>query len=140
MRGDVGGALLTWVLVMWFSPKIAGALDVLLSPEERRAFGGAGRFTVNFVIETMYSIILCPILWISHTIFLFGLLFNREISWMGQVRDDHAVPLTLALRDLGRRPWWDAPRSASRWRASHGHCRTFSCWPAGRPCRLPLRW
>ena len=100
MRGDAGGALLTWVLVMWFSPKIAGALDVLLSPEERRAFGGAGRFTVNFVIETMYSIILCPILWISHTIFLFGLLFNREISWMGQVRDDHAVPLTLALQDL----------------------------------------
>jgi membrane glycosyltransferase len=48
----------------------------------------------------MYSIVLCPILWISHTIFLFGLLFNREISWIGQVRDDHAVPLTLALRDL----------------------------------------
>ena len=100
MRADAGGALLIWVLVMWFSPKIAGALDVLLSPEERRAFGGAGRFTVNFVIETIYSIILCPILWISHTIFLFGLLFNREISWMGQVRDDHAVPLTLALQDL----------------------------------------
>jgi membrane glycosyltransferase len=100
MRADAGRALLAWVLMMWFSPKIAGALDVLLSPEERRAFGGAGRFTVNFVIETVYSIVLCPILWISHTIFLFGLLFNREISWMGQVRDDHAVPLTLALRDL----------------------------------------
>jgi membrane glycosyltransferase len=100
MRGDVGGALLIWVLVMWFSPKIAGALDVLLSPQERRAFGGTGRFTVNFVIETVYSIILVPILWISHTIFLFGLLFNREIRWMGQVRDDHAVPLSLALQDL----------------------------------------
>ena len=70
MRADAGSALLAWVLVMWFSPKIAGALDVLLAPEERRAFGGAGRFTVNFVIETVYSIILCPILWISHTIFL----------------------------------------------------------------------
>ena len=100
MRADASGALLTWVLVMWFSPKIAGALDVLLSPEERRAFGGAGRFAVNFVIETMYSIVLCPILWIGHTICLFGLLFNREISWMGQVRDNHAVPLTLALHDL----------------------------------------
>jgi membrane glycosyltransferase len=100
MRGDVGGALLIWVLVMWFSPKIAGALDVLLSPQERRAFGGTGRFTVNFVIETVYSIILVPTLWISHTIFLFGLLFNREIRWMGQVRDDHAVPLSLALQDL----------------------------------------
>jgi membrane glycosyltransferase len=100
MHADAGGALLTWVLVMWFSPKIAGALDVLLSPEERRAFGGCGRFIINFVIETVYSIVLCPILWISHTIFLFGLLFNREISWMGQVRYDHAVPLTLALHDL----------------------------------------
>ncbi|WKA30524.1 glucans biosynthesis glucosyltransferase MdoH [Bradyrhizobium roseum] len=100
MRADAGGALLIWVLVMWFSPKIAGALDVLLARQERRAFGGAGRFSVNFVIETIYSIILCPILWISHTIFLFGLLFNREIGWMGQVRDDHAVPLPLALQDL----------------------------------------
>ncbi len=100
MRSDVGNALLIWVLVMWFSPKIAGALDVLLAPQERRAFGGAGRFIVNFLIETAYSIVLCPILWISHTIFLSGLLFNREISWMGQIRDDHAVPLKLALRDL----------------------------------------
>jgi membrane glycosyltransferase len=100
MRADAGGALLAWVLVMWFSPKIAGILDVLFSPQERHAFGGAGRFIVNLVIETIYSLILCPILWISHTIFLFGLLFNREIRWMGQVRDDHAVPLTLALQDL----------------------------------------
>src|SRR6185436_13382554 len=100
MRPDLGSALIAWVLLMWFSPKIAGALDVLLSPRERRTFGGAGRFTVNFAIETVYSIILCPILWISHTIFLFGRLFNREISWMVQVRDDHAVPLKLALRDL----------------------------------------
>jgi membrane glycosyltransferase len=100
MRPDAGIALLAWVLVMWFSPKIACALDVLLAPKKRRAFGGANQFTVNFVIETIYSIVLCPILWISHTIFLFGLLFGREISWMGQVRDDHAVPLKLALHDL----------------------------------------
>jgi membrane glycosyltransferase len=100
MRGDFGSALIAWVLLMWFSPKIAGALDVLLAPKERRAFGGAGRFTVNFAIETVYSIVLCPILWISHTIFLFGRLFNRDIHWMGQVRDDHVVPFGLAMRDL----------------------------------------
>ncbi len=100
MRADAGSALLAWVLVMWFAPKIAGVLDVLLAPEQRRAFGGAGRFTASVIIETGYSIVLCPILWISHTIFLLGLLFNREITWMGQVRDDHAVPLKLALHDL----------------------------------------
>ena len=32
MRPDLGGALISWVLLMWFSPKIAGALDVLLAP------------------------------------------------------------------------------------------------------------
>ncbi len=100
MRADAGSALLAWVLTMWFAPKIAGVLDVLLAPKERRAFGGAGRVAANFIIETVYSIILCPILWTSHTIFLFGLLFNREIRWMGQVRDDHAVPLKSALHDL----------------------------------------
>ena len=100
MRSDAGSALLIGVLVMWFSPKIAGALDVLLDESERRAFGGGGRFTVNFAIETVYSIVLCPILWISHTIFLFGRLFDRDINWMGQVRDDHVVPFALAMRDL----------------------------------------
>ena len=100
MRADLGTALVAWVLLMWFSPKIAGALDVLLAPKERRAFGGAGRCTVSFAIETLYSIALCPILWISHTIFLFGRLFNRDVHWMGQVRDDHVVPFALAMRDL----------------------------------------
>lgn len=100
MRPDLGTALIAWVLLMWFSPKIAGALDVLLAPEERRAFGGAGRFTINFAIETIYSIVLCPILWVSHTIFLFGRIFNRDIHWIGQVRDDHVVPFRMAMRDL----------------------------------------
>ena len=100
MRPDLGAPLIAWVLLMWFSPKIAGAFDVLLSPKERRTFGGAGRFSLNFVIETAYSIVLCPILWISHTIFLIGCLFERDIHWMGQVRDDHIVPFSLALRQL----------------------------------------
>ena len=100
MRPDLGSALIAWVVLMWFSPKIAGALDVLLVPKERRAFGGAGRFIVNVAIETIYSIVLCPILWISHTIFLLGRLFNRDIHWIGQVRDDHVVPFSLAMRDL----------------------------------------
>ena len=55
---------------------------------------------MNYAIETVYSIVLCPILWFGHTIFLIGLLFGREIGWIGQTRDDHAVPFTLALHNL----------------------------------------
>jgi membrane glycosyltransferase len=100
IRADVGNALFVWAFVMWFSPKIASFIDLLLRPDARRAFGGAGRIIANFVIETVYSVLLCPILWISHSIFLAGLLFNREIDWIGQVRDDHAVPFRLALSSL----------------------------------------
>ena len=100
IRPDAGMALFVCVLVMWFSPKIASAIDILLHPELRRGFGGAGLFILNYVIETVYSILLCPILWVGHTIFLAGLLFGREIGWIGQTRDDHAVPLTLALHNL----------------------------------------
>ena len=100
MRADAGMALCVCVLVMWFSPKIASAIDILLHPELRRAFGGTGLFIMNYAIETVYSIVLCPILWFGHTIFLTGLLFGREIGWIGQTRDDHAVPFTLALHNL----------------------------------------
>ena len=100
IRPDAGMALFVSVLAMWFSPKIASAIHVLLEPNLRRAFGGAGLFLVNYAIETLYSILLCPILWVGHTIFLTGLLFGREIGWIGQTRDDHAVPFTLALQNL----------------------------------------
>ena len=100
IRADAGMALFVCVLVMWFSPKIASAIDILLHPKLRRAFGGAGLFAINYAIETLYSIVLCPILWLGHTIFLTGLLFGREIGWIGQTRDDHAVPFTLALHNL----------------------------------------
>jgi len=100
IRADAGMVLFVAVMVMWFSPKIASAIDILLRPELRRAFGGGTRFLLNYVIETIYSILLCPILWFGHTMFLTGLLLGREIGWIGQIRDDHAVPSALALRNL----------------------------------------
>jgi membrane glycosyltransferase len=100
IRADAGMVLFVCVLMMWFSPKITSAIDVLLRPDLRQAFGGARLFIINCAIETVYSILLCPILWFGHTIFLTGLLFGREIGWIGQVRDDHAVPFALALRNL----------------------------------------
>jgi membrane glycosyltransferase len=100
IRADIGVPLFAFVLVMWFAPKIATALDILWVPELRRSFGGAPRFLVNFAIETIFSVLLCPIVWFGHTIFLTGLMFGREIGWIGQTRDDHAVPFGLALRSL----------------------------------------
>jgi membrane glycosyltransferase len=100
IRPDAGMVLFVLVLVMWFAPVIATAIDALLRPDIRRNFGGAALFIVNFTIDVIFSILLCPIMWFGHTIFLAGLMLGHEIGWIGQTRDDHAVPFSLALCNL----------------------------------------
>ena len=85
---------------MWFSPKIATAIDFLLRPNLAARLAAPGCSSPIMSSRRVYSILLCPILWFGHTIFLAGLAFGREIGWIGQTRDDHAVPFTLALHNL----------------------------------------
>jgi membrane glycosyltransferase len=95
-----GWPLLTAVLIMWFAPKIASTLDVLVQSDVRRSFGGTRRFLLSTAIETVFFILLCPIQWCSHTVFLGGLLFGRTVGWNAQVRHAHAVSLAGALARL----------------------------------------
>jgi membrane glycosyltransferase len=95
-----GRLLFVCLVLMWFAPKIASAVDVLLRPQARAAFGGTLRFLASVVIEAAFFTLLCPIMWFGHTVFLAGLPFGRAIGWIGQTRDDHRVPLALAMRDL----------------------------------------
>jgi membrane glycosyltransferase len=88
------------VYLMWFAPVFATALEVLLRTNERRAFGGAPLFITNIAIATLFNLLLVPIMWFGHTMFLVGLLFGRSIGWIGQVRDDHRVPWTLAAKNF----------------------------------------
>jgi membrane glycosyltransferase len=100
IRPDAGRALFAVVLIMWFAPKIATVLDVLTRPQLRRAFGGGFRFVANVATETVFFLMLSPIMWFGHTLFLTGLLFGRTIGWIGQTRDDHSVPWSAAWAQL----------------------------------------
>ena len=95
-----GGWLLGVVLFMWFAPKIATVIDILLRPHLRRAFGGAPRLLMNVLAETFFFLLLSPVQWMSHTIQLAELVLGRKVGWSAQARDDHAVGVLDALRDL----------------------------------------
>jgi membrane glycosyltransferase len=95
-----GHALLAIVLVMWFAPKIATALDVLTRSSQRKSFGGVARFLLGFAVDAVFTILLLPIMWLCHTMFIAGMPFGRSIGWTGQVRDDHSVPWSAAARQL----------------------------------------
>lgn len=97
---DIGKTVFVLVLLMWFAPIYTTAIDVLLRSDQRRNFGGAPTFIVSTINSIVFSILLVPIMWFGHSMFLIGLLFGRSIGWIGQVRDDHAVPLTLAASNF----------------------------------------
>ncbi len=102
---DAGLAILVIVLVMWFAPKIATVIDTLARAGVRKRHGGGPLFLVNVAIETLFFIMLSPIMWFAHTVFLATLVFRRSVGrgsvgWGVQTRDDHAVPLSLALAKL----------------------------------------
>jgi membrane glycosyltransferase len=50
--------------------------------------------------ETIFFILLSPVMWTCHTLFLAGLPFGRAIGWIGQVRHDHTVPWSQSLHQL----------------------------------------
>jgi membrane glycosyltransferase len=100
VRPGTGHLLLVVIVIMWFAPKLATVLDVLSRPSARQAFGGTARVLSSVAVETVFFLLLSPIMWVGHTLFLGGLMFGRTIGWIGQTRDDHAVPLSLAIHNL----------------------------------------
>lgn len=95
-----GVPLLTLILSMWFAPKIATMIDVLNRPALRRGFGGAGRFLASIVVETVFFLLLSPIMWVCHTLVLADVPFGRVLVWSEQVRESHAIAWAAALRKL----------------------------------------
>ena len=73
-----------------------------------RRYGGGRWFLVNVLCETIFFLMLSPIMWFGHTMFLAGLVLGRKIGWTAQARDDHRVPWAIAARAL-----W--PQTALGW-------------------------
>lgn len=92
--------LLICALLMWYQPKIAGALDVLLRPEERARFGGGRRFAFSLSLEMFFSILMNPISWLNQTMFITGLIFGKKAGWTAQARDDHTIALSDAIKQF----------------------------------------
>jgi membrane glycosyltransferase len=100
MRRDAGLAVLFLVLAMWFAPHIATVIDVLTRSRLRQLFGGGIRFIASFAMTILFEILVLPIRWASHTLFLGRLLLGRTVGWTAQARDDHQVPWSLALQQF----------------------------------------
>jgi membrane glycosyltransferase len=93
-------AFICLTLLMWYLPKVAGALNVLLSTKESQRFGGRWRFIISLAFETMFSLLMTPIAWLNHTIFMMNLTLGRQGGWSAQARDEHTVNISNAIKQF----------------------------------------
>src|SRR5664279_4814595 len=101
VKFGAGAALFAIVMLMTFAPKIASIVDVLLRRSARRSYSGAVPFVLNIASETLFMVLLSPIIALTHTIFLIRLfVFRRGGTWNSQLRESHAVPWRLAFAKL----------------------------------------
>ncbi len=87
-------------LAMYLAPKIAGAIDVLMTRGGAARYGGAPWFLVGFVCELVFSFLVGAVTTLRTSLFMVGLLFGRSVTWNGQARDAHALSWETAARGL----------------------------------------
>ena len=101
VRAGAGTALFAIMMLMTFAPKIATIIDIFLTRSARRSYSGTMAFVFNIAVETVFIILLAPIIALTHTIFMTRLfVFRRGGNWTSQMRQSHAVPWRLAAKRL----------------------------------------
>ncbi|WP_297857587.1 glucans biosynthesis glucosyltransferase MdoH [Elioraea sp.] len=88
--------------LLFFAPKLLGALEVALKPALRRRWGGGATLAAGVAAEFLFYLLLVPLSALNQTVGMAGLALGRRIGWAPQTREDRRVPLADAARAL----WW----------------------------------
>jgi len=89
-------SLLGGTAVILFLPKVLGLVDALFSA--RAGFGGVVRLTLGSSIETLFSILLAPIMMLYHARFVTGIALGRSVPWDTQHREGRRLGWREATR------------------------------------------
>ena len=81
-------------------PKIAGWIDVALRKGGTAAYGGSWRFFAGAVTETVFSILMAPVVAFRVSLFMLGLAFGKTVNWTGQNRDAYRLGWATAIKGL----------------------------------------
>ncbi|HEY7643742.1 MAG TPA: glucans biosynthesis glucosyltransferase MdoH, partial [Hyphomicrobiales bacterium] len=97
---ELGMALFAFSFFLSIAPKIAGMLDVAMTPKEMARYGGPVQFLASALTEIWFSIMLAPIAAIRVTLFMISLVFGRSVIWSGQQRDAYGLSWSTAFNGL----------------------------------------
>jgi membrane glycosyltransferase len=85
----VAHALLGATIVLLLLPKLLGITLALLQGAER--FGGALRLTVGGLLETLFSVLIAPLMMAFHSLFVAAVALGHTVPWTAQPREGRLV-------------------------------------------------
>ncbi|MGE5539377.1 MAG: glucans biosynthesis glucosyltransferase MdoH [Gemmatimonas sp.] len=103
---------------MSLMPKVAGLLDVLLTPGGVRRYGGAARFAAGATIELVSAYLLGATVTLRTSAFMVALAFGRSVKWSRQARDVAGLSWATAARSLWAHTGFGVALTAALWALS----------------------
>jgi membrane glycosyltransferase len=84
--------LFTCAMLLLLVPKALAAQHLMASPQRRAAAGGGLKIFLSTLAETVYSMLLAPILMLFYTQFVWSSFFGGSAGWGRQKRTDDEGP------------------------------------------------
>jgi membrane glycosyltransferase len=84
-------------LAFLLAPKILACLEMLRTGEGGR-FGGAPLAALNVAIESLLSMLVAPLIMVSHTCSLAAVVAGRDSGWVAQAREETGLNLLQMAR------------------------------------------
>ncbi len=79
-------------MLLLLTPKFLGALHLLSAPRWVGTSGGRLKILLSVVAETVYSMLLAPVLMLFYTQFVWSTFFGTSVGWGRQKRSDDDGP------------------------------------------------
>jgi len=88
-------------LTILFLPKVLALVLLLREPDRWPLFGGRGRAAMSVVLESLFSVVVAPVLMVFQTKFVAAILLRRNVGWPTQQREDRVTTWGESLRAHG---------------------------------------
>ncbi|UTF61441.1 glucans biosynthesis glucosyltransferase MdoH [Gilvimarinus sp. DA14] len=83
-------SLLSLTVALLILPKVFGVIIALI--HRRAEFGGAIKLLAGATIETLFAILIAPLMMVFHAYFVVSVLVGHKVSWNAQAREGRMVP------------------------------------------------
>jgi membrane glycosyltransferase len=86
---------------MLFLPKILAFVLALSDAAERKRYGGTRRAVMSLGSETLFSMLIAPVMGCLHSYFIVSLLAGRGVAWKAQDRTEKGLRVSHAVSSVG---------------------------------------